>query len=104
MPEDTQKEETLGQRLTWARDTAGLSYSQAAKLLHMERFELIQLETNQCGASNALIDEMAVLYDVSTEWLTTGLEREVSIPEKQWMSKDDAESLRRLFARMRQNS
>lgn len=97
-------EETLGQRLAWARENAGLSQGQAAKRMHFEKSEIIALETDQCGASPALINEMGIVYDVSTHWLTTGEEREVVIPDQKWMSQDDAESLKRLFGRLRQNS
>lgn len=100
------KEETLGARLTWARDTAGLSYSQAAKMLHMERFELIQLETDKCGASDNLINEMSVVYDVDTHWLKTGVERHLdTLPLLGHdVSDEDHESLRRIIARRRQDS
>lgn len=105
MPEETtQQENTLGARLNWARDTAGLSYSQAAKILHMDRFELIQLETDKCGASDNLLNEMSIVYDVDLQWLKTGIEREVEMPKKQsWVSESDWASLCRLLARGRQD-
>lgn len=106
MPEDTtQKETTFGARLKWAREQAGLTQGQAAKMLHFEKSEIIALETDQCGASRSLIEEFAVTYDVEINWLLLGTEREVDLSSLgSHVSAEDRESLRRVLARRRQDA
>lgn len=98
-------ENTIGQRLTWARETAGLSLSQAARLMFTERQLIVDMEEGRTDPGFSVLNLFSLLYDADLCWLQTGIERQIdmgNIPAQ--VSKEDAESLRRVFARGRQNS
>lgn len=56
-------------RLSIARDRAGLSLGQAAKLLGMERSELAIVEALPVVVRCAYVEKMADLYGVNVPWL-----------------------------------
>lgn len=59
----------LSTRLRQAREAAGLSQSQAARLLGMHRPTLSNIEAGERKVSAGELKEFAEVYKVSTEWL-----------------------------------
>jgi transcriptional regulator with XRE-family HTH domain len=59
----------LSVRLKQAREEAGLSQGQAAKLLGMHRPSLSNIEAGERKVSAGELKRFAELYKVSTEWL-----------------------------------
>lgn len=95
---------SLGERLTWARTQAGLSPSQAAKLLGITREQIIAAENGAWPGLYAPAEAWSRAYDVDLQWLTNGDERPVHLPDTLLMDGIERESLRRLLARRRQTS
>lgn len=94
--------ETLGERIEWARETAGLSRSQAAKLLDLPKPFLASVEMDEVQPAPCLMSDFSRHYDVDLHWLQTGEEREVEMPDMRNVTPRERESLRRLMARRRQ--
>lgn len=91
---------TLSQRLIWARQQAGLSISQSARLAGIDKTLLTALETDAVPDTHTmLLQVLAAQYDVDAAWLMTGQERLVSLPPTPNLSGEDRESLTRLLAR-----
>ncbi len=67
-------------RCRLARERAGLSVGQAAKLLGMERDELLQIEDP--ATSNFPAEQLADVYGVNVEWL------EGRIPQYDYLTVD----------------
>ncbi len=59
----------LGQRLRQAREDAGLSQAQAAKLLGMHRPTITEIELEGRKVTAGELKDFALLYHVSTSWL-----------------------------------
>src|SRR6266487_1109678 len=59
----------LGQRLRHAREDAGLSQAQAAKLLGLHRPAITEIEAESRKVSAGELRNFASLYHVSTSWL-----------------------------------
>lgn len=97
-------EETLGDRIRWSRETAGLSQGQAAKLLDLPKETLGAMEGDNLLPAHCVMNDFSRHYDVDLHWLQTGQEREVSLPPMKNVTEADRESLRRLQARRRQDS
>jgi transcriptional regulator with XRE-family HTH domain len=104
MEHDNMDEITIGKRITWARDTAGLKIGQAARLLDTTPDRLLAIEQDRISPSPDELKLFEMKYDVDLKWLKTGIERPVDVPMSHHMSEEDREATRRLFARMRQNS
>src|SRR5262245_20821026 len=60
----------LAERLRLAREQAGLSQGQVAKLLDMHRPTISEIEAGRRKVSAEELSQFADLYDVSIEWLT----------------------------------
>ena len=60
----------IGQRLREARDAAGLSQGQAAKILDMHRPAITEIENETRKVSAGELKKFSDLYQVSIEWLT----------------------------------
>ena len=63
--------EQIAARLRSARDAAGLSQGQAAKLLGMHRPTISEIEAGRRKVSGEELAQFASLYAVSVEWLTS---------------------------------
>jgi transcriptional regulator with XRE-family HTH domain len=63
----------LGSRLRQARDTAGLSQEQVARLLGLPRPAVTEMEKETRKVSAGELKELAELYKVSLEWLAGDL-------------------------------
>lgn len=59
----------LPERLKQAREAAGLSQAQVAKLLRMHRPSITEMELGRRRVSAAELKALAELYLVSVEWL-----------------------------------
>lgn len=68
MPETTR--EQIASRLRAARDAAGLSQGQAAKLLDMHRPTITEIEAARRKVPGDELVRFAELYGVTVEWLT----------------------------------
>lgn len=63
---------TQGQRIKQARKWAGVSRSQAAKLLNTNTEIINAVEQDRLEAVGDSFERFAELYDVSAAWLATG--------------------------------
>lgn len=64
--------EAIAARLRLAREQAGLSQGQAAKLLDFHRPTISEIEAGRRRVSAEEIVAFAKLYDVSVDWLANG--------------------------------
>jgi transcriptional regulator with XRE-family HTH domain len=60
----------IASRLRLAREQAGLSQGQVAKLLEMHRPTISEIEAGRRRVSAEELAEFARIYDVSASWLT----------------------------------
>lgn len=60
----------LGERLRKARESAGLSQGQVARLLNMHRPTITDMESESRKVTAGELAQFAELYKVSLEWLT----------------------------------
>jgi transcriptional regulator with XRE-family HTH domain len=60
----------LGERLRQARDAAGLSQAQVARLLGIHRPAVTDIESETRKVTAGELTQMSELYKVSLEWLT----------------------------------
>jgi transcriptional regulator with XRE-family HTH domain len=63
--------EQIAARLRTAREAAGLSQGQAAKLLKLHRPTISEIEAGRRRVAGEELVQFASLYGVSVEWLTT---------------------------------
>src|ERR1700677_5055430 len=63
--------EQIAARLKTAREAAGLSQGQVAKLLKMHRPTISEFEAARRRVAGEELAQFATLYGVSVEWLTT---------------------------------
>jgi transcriptional regulator with XRE-family HTH domain len=63
--------EQIANRLRTARDAAGLSQGQVAKLLNFHRPTISEIEAGRRKVSGEELTQFASLYGVSVEWLTS---------------------------------
>ena len=71
MTKDTTKREALASRLRLAREQAGLSQGQVAKILEMHRPTISEIEAGRRRVSAEEVSEFARTYDVSVSWLVS---------------------------------
>jgi transcriptional regulator with XRE-family HTH domain len=69
MAERTATKLVIAQRLRSAREHAGLSQGQVARLLHLHRPSISELEAARRNVSAEELAELARIYDVSVSWL-----------------------------------
>jgi transcriptional regulator with XRE-family HTH domain len=81
----------LGRRLRLAREDAGLSQAQAAKLLGLHRPAISEIESESRKVSAGELKELAALYHVSSAWL---LGEPLEANEKLKMAARNLEALR----------
>lgn len=63
--------EQIAARMRSAREAAGLSQGQAAKLLDLHRPTISEIEAGRRKVSGEELTQFAALYAVSVEWLTS---------------------------------
>jgi transcriptional regulator with XRE-family HTH domain len=64
--------EAVGQRLRWAREQAGLSQGQIAKMLDYHRPTISQIEAGQRNVRPDELARLAEIYDVKEAWIIKG--------------------------------
>jgi transcriptional regulator with XRE-family HTH domain len=62
----------IGARLRWAREQAGLSQGQVAKLLKVHRPTISQIESGERLVKADEVTQFADLYDVQDDWILRG--------------------------------
>src|SRR5580700_5384307 len=72
-PETTR--EQIAARLKTAREAAGLSQGQVAKLLKMHRPTISEIEAGRRRVAGEELTRLASLYGVGVEWLTATSEK-----------------------------
>lgn len=70
MAERENLKQAIAQRLRAAREHAGLSQGQVARLLQLHRPSITELEAGRRSVSAEELSELAHIYDVSIGWLT----------------------------------
>lgn len=99
---------TLAQRLRTAREHAGLSQGQVAKLLGMHRPTVSEIEANRRKVSAEELSDFARIYEVSVSWLTSSAEDEVddrvrlAARDLSKLKPEDLEKVLRLLATIRE--
>src|SRR5690349_16740111 len=63
---------SIAARLRQARELAGLSQGQVARLMGVHRPTISEIEAGRRRVSADELQEMAKLYDISVAWLTEG--------------------------------
>ncbi|MEK6627196.1 MAG: helix-turn-helix transcriptional regulator [Bdellovibrionota bacterium] len=99
-------------RLRSAREHAGLSQGQVAKMLDMHRPTISEIEAGRRKVSTEELTEFAKLYDVSVAWLTGTEATEQNLNDKVLLAardltklkKDDLEKVLKLLESMRGSS
>ena len=69
MTAKTHEKSDLSTRLREARDLAGLSQSQVAKLIDLHRPAISEIEAGRRDVSATELARFAEIYNVSSEWL-----------------------------------
>ena len=107
MPDPSTRQADIASRLRAAREKAGLSQGQVAKLLAFHRPTISEIEAGRRKVSAEEISRLAKIYDVSVSWLTND-ESEVSDPaielaarELAKLKKKDLENLLQLLRTLR---
>jgi transcriptional regulator with XRE-family HTH domain len=72
MKKDATNPEAVGERLRWARDQAGLSQAQVAKMLNCHRPTISQIEAGQRVVRPDEIVRLAKIYGVKEAWIIKG--------------------------------
>ncbi len=62
----------IASRLRTAREAAGLSQGQVARMLGVHRPAISEIEAGRRRVSAEELSQLAKIYDVSAEWLTEG--------------------------------
>ncbi len=102
--------EAIGQRLRWAREQAGLSQGQIAKMLKYHRPTISQIEAGQRNVRPDELARLAEIYDVKEAWIIKGdaaLDDDsdpriaLAARELKKLRKDDLDKILRLIKVMR---
>ena len=105
----TQPDE-IGRRLRWAREQAGLSQGQVAKMMGVHRPTISQIEAGQRGVRPDEITRFAQIYDVKEVWIINGdsvlgeaadPRVELAARELSKLRKEDLDSILRLIKVLR---
>jgi transcriptional regulator with XRE-family HTH domain len=65
--------DSVGQRLRWAREQAGLSQGQVAKQFDLHRPTISQIEAGKRNVRPDEVAKFADLYDVREDWIISGV-------------------------------
>jgi transcriptional regulator with XRE-family HTH domain len=107
-----EKYSTLGGRLREARNLAGLSQGQVARILGLHRPTVTEIEAGNRKVSAVELSKFAEAYDVTTSWLLAEVpdQLDASDPRLQLAARElsklkpaDLDRLLRLLASMREN-
>jgi transcriptional regulator with XRE-family HTH domain len=108
----SKEQASIGERLRWAREQAGLSQGQVAKLLICHRPTISQLESGERALKANEVLRFAELYDVQSGWILEGDNAlgvdedpriQLAARELSKLSSEDLETLMRLVKVLRTN-
>ena len=97
----------VARRLRLAREQAGLSQGQVAKLIDMHRPTISEIEAGNRRVSAEELARLAELYDVSAVWLMKGSEEmadpavELAARELSKLKKEDLDTVLNLLRTLR---
>lgn len=106
------KSTIIGQRLRMAREQAGLSQSQVAKMLGLHRPTISEMEAGRRKVSAEELGRLSEIFDVRIEWLAASQnddtdERrdkiELAARQLSKMSEEDLDNLLSLLSTLRQS-
>ena len=100
---------TVSERLRVAREQAGLSQGQVARMLKKHRPTISEIEAGRRRVTAEEVASLAKIYSVSVDWLTSsGFEEDDLDPRVQLAARelaklkpDDLDKVLKLLARMR---
>ena len=103
----------MAEKLKLARELAGLSQSQAAKLLNVSRPTISEIEAGRRNVASSEIIQFSELYDVDLTWILGGEEKseddfvqskmQLAAREISKMSEDDFDKLFKLLKAMKKS-
>jgi transcriptional regulator with XRE-family HTH domain len=85
----------LARRLRTAREHAGLSQGQVAKLLGLHRPTVTEIEAGRRKVSSEELSEFASVYEVSTSWLLGTEDEQGEIDDRIRLAARDLTKLKR---------
>lgn len=101
---------TVAERLRLAREQAGLSQGQVAKLLDMHRPTISEIEAGRRRVAAEELREFSRIYEVSVAWLTgsdadDGLDDRVKLAARELakLKPEDLDKVLRLLSIMRES-
>lgn len=106
------KSEAIGKRLKLAREQAGLSQSQVAKMLDVHRPTISEMEAGRRKLSADELAQLSRIYDVRMTWLACADEDdvderrdriEIAARKLSKMSSDELDELLNLLSTLRQD-
>lgn len=101
----------IADKLKLARDLSGLSQSQAAKILHLSRPTISEIEQGRRNVSGTELKQFSDIYDVDINWILSESEENDDINNKiqlaareiSKMSDKDADKLFKLLSSMKKS-
>lgn len=102
----------IAERLKMARELAGLSQSQAAKILNMSRPTITEIEAGRRNVTSHELSILTDIYDVDVDWVlnkeTNGnnyvqSKMKLAARELSKMSSQDVEKLLKLISSMKKS-
>lgn len=109
MPEKDPKRADIASRVRAARENAGLSQGQVAKLLRVHRPTITEIEAGRRKISSEELSQLAKIYNVSVSWLADGKSElqdpavELAARELAKLKKKDLDNLLGLLRTLRKN-
>ena len=109
MPDKEKPRNSIAIRLCAARENAGLSQGQVARILKKHRPTISEIEAGRRKVSGEELAKFAEIYDVSVSWLTTGESEfpdpsiELAARELKKLKKEDLDLLFQLLKTMRKS-
>lgn len=103
----------IGERLRWAREQAGLTQAQIARLLKVHRPTISQVEAGQRVVKPDEIAQLASLYGVQESWIIHGdagvsskhdARIEIAARELAKLKQDDLDTILKVIKVMRSSS
>lgn len=112
MASNSTERSAIADRLRWAREQAGLSQGQVARLLGMHRPTISDLESGKRGLKADEVSQFTDIYDVRSQWLlgdpSTPDEEgdprvEMAARELRKLKSEDLDTILRLVSALRSN-
>lgn len=109
---NTDEKVKIGARLRWAREQAGLSQGQVAKLFEVHRPTISQIEAGERSLKADEVTRFADLYEVDDEWILRGDDAladkddpriELAARELRKLSRKDLDTILRLVRVLKTN-